>query len=323
MEQREINLSFIGSGGWAKRCHFPALAYIQNLKSNAYHLNLRGITSLDPDVTRQVASKYGFEVVYEDIDELLADTLVDAIAVAVSPDAAKSVLTHIMQKRVPVFSEKPPGISTKEALELSEIMTVPNVLAFNRRFIPMNRQFREIVDTMEDITFVEASFYRHDRLDETFMIGTGIHWINFMEYILGSIIQLDTHRWKNPLNDSWLRTGSVTFENGIQGFLKFFPCSGSNYERIVVHSNKQSVYLDGPLWLNPGKIIVDQGSEQEIIKQPTPLPPEVVRIGIVGEYQAFFNLIINQTPSPSTFQNAVNSMRVAEAMEFGQNIISS
>ena len=42
-----------------------------------------------------------------------------------------------------------------------------------------------------------------------------------------------------------------------------------------------------------------------------------IRIGIVGEYQAFFDLITNGTPASSTFQNAVNSMRVAEALEYG------
>ncbi len=320
MQKEIINLAFIGSGNWAQRYHFPALATLQAQHSDTYTLKLRGITSLEYNAAQAIAHKYNFEHVYRDTDALLADPAVTAIAVAVTPEALKDVLTHIIQRQLPIFSEKPPGISAHEAQLLSDVVTVPNVVAFNRRFIPLNQTFRKVISEMQNISFVEGNFYRHARLDETFMIGTGIHWINFIEYLFGPIARVNTHRWKNPENDSWLRTANVTFDNGLKGFLKFFPCSGSDYERVEVHSNKQSVYLDGPLWTCPGKIIIDTGIKQQIIKQPVPLPPDCVRLGIVGEYQAFFDLITKGTASPSTFQNAVNGMRVAEAMEHGLDL---
>lgn len=317
MQKKTINLAFIGSGNWARHYHFPSLATIQSQFSDTFTLNLRGITSLDYEVAQDVAQKYDFEYVYRDIDALLADSTVNAIAVAVTPEAVKHVLTLAVQKKVPIFSEKPPGISIAEAQFLSDTIIVPNVLAFNRRFNPLNRTFRDIVASMSGITFIDGSFYRHARLDETFMIGTGIHWINFIEYLLGPITGVNTRRWKNPENDSWLRTGYITFESGLKGMLKFFPCTGSEYERVEIHSNKQSVYLEGPSSTNPGKIIIDNRTEQKVIQQPAPLSPDRIRIGIVGEYQAFFDLITKGKVSPSTFQTAVNSMRVAEAMEHG------
>ena len=319
MQKQTINLAYIGSGGWAQRYHFPAISHIRSMH-NDYSLNLQGITSLEKDAAAEVAKKYGFKKVYMDIDELMGDTTVNAIAVAITPDALKEVITRIIKRNMPILSEKPPGISREQAQYMADVVTVPNVLTFNRRFNPLNQTFRNIVMGMEDITFMQGSFYRHERLDVTFMIGTGIHWINYIEYVFGPIVRMKTQRWKNPTNSSWLRTANITFNSDLKGFLMFFPCSGSNYERIEVHSNKQSVYLDGPLWTNPGTIIIDDGKTQQIIEQPTPLPPEIIRLGIVGEYQAFFDLITKRTPSPSTFQNAVNSMRVAEAMELGQDI---
>ncbi len=312
-----INLAFIGTGNWARRHHFPSLAAIQAMENDAYTLNLGGITSLDLNVAQDVADQYGFEKVYSDIDALLADPDVNAIAIAVTPEAAKLVITQAVQKKVPIFSEKPPGISTADAQFLSETVTVPNVVAFNRRFIPLNQTFRNIVADMTDITFIEGSFYRHERLDDTFMVGTGIHWINFVEFLLGPITGVTTKRWQNPQNDSWLRTGTITFGNGVSGLLKFFPCTGSDFERVEIHSNAQSAYLEGPSSTVPGRIIIERGAEKRVIEQAEPLLPEDIRIGIVGEYQAFFDLITKGTASPSTFQNAVNSMRVAEAMENG------
>ncbi len=46
-----------------------------------------------------------------------------------------------------------------------------------------------------------------------------------------------------------------------------------------------------------------------------PATPEIVRVGIVGEYVEFLTAACAGRPVRSTFQNAVNSMRVAEAMQ--------
>jgi len=97
-----------------------------------------------------------------------------------------------------------------------------------------------------------------------------------------------------------------------------FPCSGSQVERLAVHSETQSVYLRGPLGDDPGEIVVEAGRERRVILPEGMITaPEIVRVGIVAEYEEFFECVSNGAPSRSTFQNAVNSMRVAEALEYG------
>lgn len=314
---KTINLAFVGTGGWASKFHFPALAFLQEHASD-YKVNLCGITCLELDRAEQIASEYGFEQVYPDLDALLADERLDAVAVAISPGALKNVVSRIAARGLPLLSEKPPGESYAEACEIAELVTVPNVLAFNRRFNPLNNKFKAIVDDMQDIYFVEGHFFRHRRSDPTFMIGTGIHWINFMEYLFGPIVHVRSHRQRHPDGETWVRVAKLTFESGVPGLLKVFPCSGSEVEQVEVHSATLSAYLDGPMSHSAGSIRLERGRERELItptaEQST---PDAVRIGIVGEYQAFFDLVLNGTPSRSTFQNGVNAMRVAEAMEWG------
>lgn len=317
MGKQIIKLAFIGTGGWARRHHFPALAHIQQQEDEPYELQLRGVTSLESEIAQMIAAQYHFQHVYPNLDALLMDNEVTAIAVAVPPEVAYEVLLSVNQLNIPIISEKPPGINVNQAEDLSKKIKVPNLVTFNRRFSPLNLKFRQLVEQMVDITFVQGRFYRHNRLDETFMIGTGIHWINFIEYTIGTIQHVTPYRWLNPENNSWLRTGHLIFANNIKGYVQFFPCSGSEFERLEVHSNQKSIYLDGPMPGNPGSITIDTAGKQERVDQPTPLPSNIIRIGIVGEYQAFFRLITNGTPAPSTFQNAVNSMRVAEALEYG------
>ncbi|MGC9350056.1 MAG: Gfo/Idh/MocA family protein [Anaerolineae bacterium] len=323
MTIQRINLAFVGSGGWARKHHFPALDYLRKSPETAdFELNLHGIYSLEPEVASAVADQYGFARVYSDLQALIDDQAVNAVAVAVTPKAAASVIEQLIVRRIPIFSEKPPGVSTEEAEKLSRIVDVPNVLAFNRRYEPLNNTFREIVDGMEDITFVEGHFFRHHRLDEEFMIGTGIHWVNFMAYLFGEIRQMRVARWQNPQNETWLWVAHLIFEGGLRGILKVFPCTGSDIERVEVHTNESSAYLHGALSEYPGKIVIDSGkSRQTIDPQAEQQRPEIVRLGIVNEYLEFFQVVLDRATSRSTFQNAVNSMRVAEAMQLGIDLV--
>ena len=324
-----VNLAFIGTGGWAQRYHFPTLAH---LREEGAPLRLRGVTSLELDEAHCIADRYDFEQVYPNLDALMADDTLNAVAVAITPDALHDVLGQIIALDVPIFSEKPPGISLNEAESLAETITVPNVVAFNRRYAPFNNLFKTTVDTMTDITFVEGHFMRYERRDETFMIGTGIHWINFMTYLFGDIRHVRTTRLRNPMNETWMWIADLLFADGLRGSLKVFPCTGSQFERLEVHSNAQSAYLEGPLWTRPGRIVVERGTESRVISPGSHAPengasegdaphrrkePEFVRLGIAGEYREFINAVLRGKPTRSNFQNAVNAMRVAEAMEYG------
>ncbi len=150
VDKHNIRLAFVGSGNWARKYHFPSLAYLtQRSISNttrdlSVDLRLRGIYSLDSEIAVGVASETGFELVYPSLDALLDDDAVDAIAVAVTPSALASVLKRVIKKGVPIISEKPPGVTTQEAKDLSDLITVPNVLAFNRRFAPSTTPSRAL-----------------------------------------------------------------------------------------------------------------------------------------------------------------------------------
>jgi len=319
MNPPTIRLAFIGTGGWARRYHFSTLAHIatEDAVTTGAQLLLRGIYSLEPDVASAVANETGFQHVYPSLDALIEDEQVDAMALAITPTALVEVLPRVVAKGVPILCEKPPGETTAAAQALSDIVTVSNVLAFNRRFAPLNNTFKRLVDELDDIYYVEGDFYRHRRTDETFMIGTGIHWINFMEYLFGPIDTVRTSAFRNPGNETLNRIGDLTFTCGLRGQLKVFQCNGAQLERVTVHSSGRTLVLHGPLWQDPGHITIHEGAKVTHIdpERDSPLP-EIERLGIVGEYRELLTRGCHGLPTRSTFQNAVNSMRIAEAMEF-------
>jgi predicted dehydrogenase len=323
-----LRLAFVGSGNWAQKYHFPALGYVREQGSDEYALHLRGIFSLDGESAAAVAAQVGFERVYASMADLLADEELDAIAVAVSPSALVSVMEQVVTRRLPIFSEKPPGISSVEAGRLADLVDVPNVVAFNRRYIPLNNVFKSVVDEMSDVFFVEGHFFRHNRQDPTFALETGIHWVNFMEYLFGEIRTLRNERWPHPQNESWIRLAHLTFASGLRGLLKIFPCTGAQGERLEVHSPERTAYLYGPLWADPGEIVIEENETAEVLHKqrlvrrtiPGGLGLEIIERGIVGEYEEFFAAARTGQITRSNFQNAVNSMRVAQAIEEGNDI---
>ncbi|MGC9521965.1 MAG: hypothetical protein ACP5HG_08810 [Anaerolineae bacterium] len=62
--------------------------------------------------------------------------------------------------------------------------------------------------------------------------------------------------------------------------------------------------------------MIDSGDASEVIEPEAPAPlPEIVRLGIVAEYVEFLTKACSGQPTRSNFQNAVNAMRAAEAID--------
>jgi predicted dehydrogenase len=321
-----IHLAFVGNGNWANKYHFPALDYLR--QQGKHRLHLRGLYSLDAQRDRETAQRYGFKRVYASLEELLADGGVNAIAVTVAPEALLGVMERLVQRRLPLFSEKPPGRSYADAQALAEVVHAPNVLAFNRRYIPLNNQFKQIVDAMQDVYFVEGHFFRHNRQDPIFVLETGVHWINFVEYLFGPIQTVRNEHFPHPQSATPARLVHITFDSGLRGLLKFFPCTGSQGERLEVHSPQQTAYLYGPLWGDPGEIVIEENERHETLHQqrlvrrtiPGSDGPEIVERGITGEYEEFFQAVLTGQSTRSNFQNGANTLRIAEAIEYGYDL---
>jgi predicted dehydrogenase len=134
-------LVVIGVGNFARRYHFPTLDYLIKNKEVEIH----GIFDINASKAKEVATAYLTAKVYSSIEEIGQDTQVNAIAVIVHPNAAYQVIKKVATFNKPIFCEKPPGGDSIEAKELAGLVKVPNVVAFNRRYSPMNQTFRDIL----------------------------------------------------------------------------------------------------------------------------------------------------------------------------------
>ena len=323
-----INLGFIGTGAWARARHLPALDYIRTSPAGGPDLRLRGVCSLNKQEAAEVAEQYGFERVYETIDELVADDVLDAVAAVVMPVSLEQILPKLVGAGLPVLSEKPPGVNHEQAKRFADMVTVPNVVGFNRRYFPIVEKFKAVADELRDAYYVECSFYRHERLDSKwhrergegipFVTGTAIHGINVLEYFFGPVRACRTTPLDVPSGDmdAWL--ANLDFESGLAGRIRILPCCGSATEGVEVHGRHRSLYCDFSMYSEtdyPGRIVIHEAGKLKEVIQGDASEPRLVNEGFVGEYLDLFRAITDGPPTRSSFQNAANSMRVAEAIE--------
>jgi predicted dehydrogenase len=320
--KRKLNLALIGAGQWAVDYHLPTV-YSDDLKDK---LNLCGIWNRTRSKSERAARKWGIPHVYASLDELMQDSNIDAVSVVVNRQAVGRILRTISERDLPLLCEKPPGKNYQEARKLSTMVNPRSVVAFNRRYTPLNQKFKRLADKLESIQFVECHFLRRHRDDKKFVTETGVHGINFLEYLLGPIRAVDAERWfsKEKNNYNWL--ARITFASGLRGLIKFFPSAGISLESFEVHGDDVSLYLDSDQHFTDsieGRITIYRNTKQNKIAERNVFANReggrLTRGGFVGEYLDFITAVRKRRSPLSNFGNSWTSMRAAEIIEQGKS----
>jgi predicted dehydrogenase len=313
---RTLRVAVLGTGGWARQYHLPCLKRV----AGELELEIAGLWNRSVETAELAAREFGVACVYPTLAAVLDDKDVDCFVVIVSSSAVLDVVSRLARRGLPIFAEKPPGRTYAEAQQLAGLVNVPNVVAFNRRYMPINRRFKELVDGLGDAYFAECHFYRNDRRIEHFVVETGIHGINYMEYLFGPIRAARTEKRRlsgegTAGTDWW--TSALDFESGRRALMKFLPCCGASVERYEVHGEQRSLYLYCPQSYtsdHPGKIEIHEKG-RVVATLVDEEADELDTLGLVNAYRDFFAAVRIGSPTVSNFANACNALRIAEAIE--------
>jgi len=309
----KINVAVLGAGPWAQRYHLPALKILEKDEC----IEIAGIWNRTIEKANIAANQFNISRVYNNLDEVINDKVIDCYIILVHSDAVFNLAMLVNQSNLPIFIEKPPGNSFEQARQLAENIKVQNVVAFNRRYMPINQHFYDLVSNTEKPYFAECHFYRNAKLTKPFILETGIHGINFMEYFCGAVSAISKVQKSRTPNGEEFWICDALFESGIRGILKFFSSCGSNIERYELHSDSQSLYLYCPQIYTtdrPGRIFVyKNGNLLETIYDQD--KNELETAGFLNEYRDFFSAIRYGTPTKSNFINSAHSLKIAELIQ--------
>lgn len=109
-----------GGSGWGANAHVPALQALPNYE-------LKAVCTAHEDTAKASAEKFGADLAFHDMNEMVAHPDVDLIAVVVRVPLHKQLVMAAIDARKPVCCEWPLGAHLAEATEMSDAAAAAGV----------------------------------------------------------------------------------------------------------------------------------------------------------------------------------------------------
>jgi myo-inositol 2-dehydrogenase/D-chiro-inositol 1-dehydrogenase len=284
-------------------------------------VSLELICDLNIDRAREFREHFGYRLVSDDIHGMLGDVRPDAIVCTVQPAVTAELVKSLLPLGIPLFIEKPPGVSLAEAMSLAAASVAAKTfafVAFNRRSIPSIVRLKQWA--LEHPTrFARVEMLRTNRLESDFAITTGIHVLDAIRFLMGNpeAIEVRTRAYDHSTaRDSWVRLMfansaeaevSLMLNTGLRRETYRLSADGATAEAALGSAYNCDVSFQGDRYWSAEKIVAQHALAND----------HLIDGGIIGEYEEFLRLLAAGAPSTCSLKDAAYSMQLAEAVQNG------
>lgn len=229
-----IRWGFIGCGSVTEKKSGPAFSKVEGSEVVA-------VMRRDADKAKDYASRHGIKKWYDDANDLINDSDVNAIYVATPPESHSRYAIAAMKAGKPVYIEKPMAASFNECIEINEVSKetgVPCFVAYYRRTLPYFLKVKQLIDEccLGEISTIQISFaippyatdYNREKLPwrvKKEIAGAGYfydlasHQLDLLDFIFGEI--KDVKGFSNNIGGLYdvedTVTASFSFKKGVLG----------------------------------------------------------------------------------------------------------
>jgi len=309
-----IRICIIGAGSHSRVNHGPSIRDLQAERPE--EVEATAVCDLDEEKARSYAEDFHFSSVYTDIGRMIDAEKPDAIVLISPVDLTVRLVEKVSSFGAPMLIEKPPGKSVAETEHLRSLLAerrVPHMVSFNRRFSPAIIAAREWVETEASSAprFIAGRMFRVRRLEADFVMGTGIHLTDTMMSLLGSCDRVEANRWKTERGGQCASCRVINHE-GPDGSLLILPDTGLNEETYEIFGDRYRVLVS----THSSTVCVEQDGKTLLERSFTD-SPEYVSGGALNETRAFVEAVEGKSEFRPTLDEAIESMRLAEAIAHG------
>jgi myo-inositol 2-dehydrogenase/D-chiro-inositol 1-dehydrogenase len=255
-----MKLCQIGCGEHARVAHGPSQARCARERPD---LVLAGCCDLDASRAELFRRDFGFARAFTDPVAMLDQERPDAVVVVVPVERTLSVGSLVLERRIPLLLEKPPGRTAAEVDRLVAVAEkqggVPHQVAFNRRFAPLVRELRRRVEEAGPLQHLHYEMTRVERRDPDFST-TAIHGLDAVRYVAGCDYAEARFRYRE-LPELGPGIADILVDavmaSGATAHLAFCPVAGVLVERATAHAHGHSLFLHVPMWRgvdSPGRL---------------------------------------------------------------------
>ena len=337
----KVRVGFVGVGGMGQMAHLSNYAVLHN------ECQVVALAEPRPRLAKLVAERYGIQQVYSNHEELLAKADVEAI-VAAQPYRRHAILIpDILNKKIPVFTEKPLCLTVEageKLVELGEKNKTLHMVGYHKRSDPAMEYAKKVITELKasnelgKMRLVRVTMPPGDWIggadhplgtDEQYPEGAWepysssmtedvnkqydsfvnyyIHQVNAIRFLLG-----ESYRVKFAEKTQVLLVGESA--SGVCCTLEMAPYSTTVdwQETMLVGFEKGYVKVELPAPLVrqlPGRVTVmrDDGKTPPTTVQPT-LP---LRSAMRSQALNFLAAVRGERPAPCVAKEALEDLKVA------------
>jgi len=236
--QSKVNIGVIGVGNIARRVYFPILA-------ERHDVNLVAICDINEENLDRVFTQFNAKEKFTDYTHMIKKVPLDAVFIFTPPPVTADAALNCLSEGLNVFIEKPPGTNLEETKKLARLAKkkgCKTMVGFNRRFCPLIRKAKEMVERKGQIVQALATFHKKVGYGDD-LVWDIIHSIDTLRYICGEPKKLISKISKLQSNRANSFNSIIEFENNCIGILSCYRTSGTRYERFEIHGKNVAAYI--------------------------------------------------------------------------------
>jgi len=313
--KKTIRLGLIGAGLIAAQ-HMTAIKAHPNAQAVA-------LTSRTRAKADAFALEHGIPAVHDSLEEMVLSSDLDGLMVMVSPEHMFTVSQQALGYGLPVFMEKPAGLTPeliRKLIAMVDASDVRTMVGYNRRFYSVFHKgidiIREhgplygvLVEGHERMAGVHACGRFSRESIENWIYVNGTHTIDLLRLFGGEIAKIKSvaSRWSEPGGDQF--SAAMEFENGAIGTYVANWLSPGGW-RVVLYGKGVSVEyrpLEQGIWTDSRFKTHDILPDRE---------DQDVKPGFLGQLSCFCRLISGQDAGPfmQDIHGALRTMDLAKAI---------
>lgn len=315
-----MKIAFIGFGAQALENIIPCCQIIPGVEVAA-------ICDVNPQRRSEAEKIFGAKSVYSSHQTMMDKVRPDAVVAACYPSDHYQIALDAIDRRIPVFIEKPPVPSYSHLKHLVNRALTEGVttgVGMNFRFAEVTTRLQRISDNQIDMITLRqfankptTPLWDYTSLVKSFLHAMTIHGLDFLIHLCGPVESLDV---VNKIDDQMLFTVLLKFKGGAHASL----ISGNTTPHFVFDFDavcRGNIHVSSSaLWemkiAETGKRYLEGESKKWTDSwSPSPLSSGFQRSGYMGQFIDFITAIRENRESSSSFESMLETYRCMDEIE--------
>ena len=335
MEQKILNVGVISCSGMAQSHMLAVQAHEQ--------ARLVAICDVDEEKLREAGEKLGVDARYTDYRDLLRHPGLDAVIIVTPDQLHREMVEAALAANKHVLCEKPLALTREDLCAIVEAgkrsdrkLMVGQICRFTPGFVAAKKLVDE--GRIGELYFVESE-YAHDyqqilsengwRSDpiRNGVVGGGCHAVDLLRWLAGDPTEVTayaTHKMLPIVDYADCTVAILKFPNNVVG--KVFVSTGCKREytmRSVFYGTKGTIICD-----NSTPYITlfhEEEGKPGSASTPHEIDVQLADHNTFGEFRAFADAILNDTPVPTDAEQGARTiaacMAIVQSADEGRSVV--